>query len=278
MSTTIKELVRLVDREDWNLSRSGWRQARKAYVFAQYVGNNKPAESVLNAVDIEHFLGSIERQHNLAPATVNLYAAAISKLCTYAMYNGLIRHKPKIKRRRGTVSRSEFFTREEQNEICSTVEHYGYPEISEFFVWLAETGMRLNEAIDIEWHNIDLKSRIIDIPSNITKTDKSRVIGMSRKALEAVKHQPKIYPGPWAWVQESKLRRIWIRLRKDVDWLSDKHVLHTFRHTCASRLIQSGASLYKVQKWLGHSSIVQTERYAKFATENMREMADLLDE
>jgi site-specific recombinase XerD len=38
--------------------------------------------------------------------------------------------------------------------------------------------------------------------------------------------------------------------------------VHTLRHSFASRLIQAGVSIYKLQKLLGHASITQTERYA----------------
>jgi integrase len=45
--------------------------------------------------------------------------------------------------------------------------------------------------------------------------------------------------------------------------------LHILRHTCASRLVQKGIPIYTVSKWLGHSSVKVTERYAKLAPDSL---------
>ena len=45
----------------------------------------------------------------------------------------------------------------------------------------------------------------------------------------------------------------------------EKKGWHEFRHTFASRRAQQGISLYKIMKWLGHSSIQVTQIYAHFA-------------
>ncbi|MCB1060342.1 MAG: site-specific integrase, partial [Calditrichaeota bacterium] len=37
--------------------------------------------------------------------------------------------------------------------------------------------------------------------------------------------------------------------------------LHLFRHTFASYAVASGISVRVVQQWLGHSTILMTERY-----------------
>jgi site-specific recombinase XerD len=39
-------------------------------------------------------------------------------------------------------------------------------------------------------------------------------------------------------------------------------MIHTLRHTHASRLIQNGMSLYEVKEILGHTDIKTTMRYA----------------
>lgn len=44
---------------------------------------------------------------------------------------------------------------------------------------------------------------------------------------------------------------------------------HDLRHTCASRAIQRGAKLEQVQALLGHSSVVQTERYTHWREDHL---------
>jgi site-specific recombinase XerD len=50
---------------------------------------------------------------------------------------------------------------------------------------------------------------------------------------------------------------------KALSGLTDKDlVVHSLRHTFASRLVKAGVNLAVVQKLLGHSSIVVTMRYS----------------
>jgi len=53
--------------------------------------------------------------------------------------------------------------------------------------------------------------------------------------------------------------------------------IHAIRHTVASRLVQNGVDLYVVAKWLGHTSIKTTERYAHLSPENLKKAAQVLN-
>ena len=52
---------------------------------------------------------------------------------------------------------------------------------------------------------------------------------------------------------------------------------HDLRHTFATRLIQRGIDLYKVQKLLGHRDNKTTQRYAHHYPESLRDGVDALD-
>ena len=56
------------------------------------------------------------------------------------------------------------------------------------------------------------------------------------------------------------IHKVWNRLRKEAGLPTLK--LHSLRASFASFLVNSGRSLYEVQKLLGHSSHSVTERYA----------------
>ena len=52
---------------------------------------------------------------------------------------------------------------------------------------------------------------------------------------------------------------------------------HTFRHTFASQLVIKGASIYDVQKLMGHKSISMTQVYAHLSEDATRRAVDLLN-
>ena len=49
--------------------------------------------------------------------------------------------------------------------------------------------------------------------------------------------------------------------------------IHDFRHTCASRLIQNGLSLYEVASILGHTDVQTTQRYAHLESRDVSQRA-----
>jgi integrase len=58
--------------------------------------------------------------------------------------------------------------------------------------------------------------------------------------------------------------------------MTDFH-FHDLRHTCATRMVQAGVDLYKVQRLLGHKSPIMTQRYAHHYPESLRDGVEALD-
>ena len=58
--------------------------------------------------------------------------------------------------------------------------------------------------------------------------------------------------------------------------MTDFH-FHDLRHTCATRMVQAGVDLYKVQRLLGHNSPIMTQRYAHHYPESLRDGIEVLD-
>jgi integrase len=53
--------------------------------------------------------------------------------------------------------------------------------------------------------------------------------------------------------------------------------LHSLRHTFASWAVQSGVDLYKLQRMMGHASVVMTQRYAHLAQQDLIKESSLLN-
>jgi site-specific recombinase XerC len=67
----------------------------------------------------------------------------------------------------------------------------------------------------------------------------------------------------------------WNRIRSELG-LHDMRI-HDLRHSFASTLVNNGATLYEVQKLLGHSRSATTERYAHLANHRLQRAASLID-
>ena len=66
-------------------------------------------------------------------------------------------------------------------------------------------------------------------------------------------------------------------MNENIDDPKLKASFHTLRHTYASRMVQAGVDLYRVQRLLGHSTPVMTARYSKFADADLKEAVETME-
>jgi len=134
-------------------------------------------------------------------------------------------------------------------------------------LFLLSTGARLNEALSAKHEHIDRENKVWRIPALNSKSRRIRSVPLNDSAMAVIDqlesegdssgflfisgktHEPLGY-----------IHKVWNRLRKEAGLPTLK--LHSLRSSFASFLVNSGRSLYEVQKLLGHSSHAVTERYA----------------
>ena len=151
--------------------------------------------------------------------------------------------------------------------------------------FLLYTGARRHEAFNAEWQHIKIEERSWYVP--ITKSGKPRYIVLNQRALEiAAKAQQLQYEKygekrQWLFANPTTQKPYrcifhkWNRIRNELN-LSDVRI-HDLRHSFASTLVNNGATLYEVQKLLGHSRSTTTERYAHLANHRLAKAASLID-
>ena len=144
--------------------------------------------------------------------------------------------------------------------------------------FLLSTGARLNEALSATWEHIDKVSRVWRIPATTSKSKRVRSVPLNDSAMELLEQLGTEETSAYLFVSDRTgerlgyIQKVWERLRKEAGL---PHLrLHDLRHQYASFLVNSGRTLYEVQKILGHSSHSVTERYAHLSSSSLMEAAN----
>jgi len=125
-------------------------------------------------------------------------------------------------------------------------------------------GLRRGEMLRLRWDDIDFQHKVIYIKK--AKGKKVRSVPLN-STLAGILAKYKKTSGPLLRnMTERRLSQVYTDFLKKID-VPDAS-LHTLRHTFASRLAQKGVSIYKVSKWLGHSSVVVTNIYAHLSPQD----------
>jgi len=147
------------------------------------------------------------------------------------------------------------------------------------------TGCRREEIMSLKWENVRLDEERIFLP--MTKNGRSRTVHLNSKAkgvlqdLQARKEEEQRTCGSeYVFPSRQGAKKPYIYdLRKPFEKACtiagiDNFRIHDLRHTYASLAVQSGASLYDVQKLLGHQDIAMTQRYAHLDAASLKKATD----
>jgi integrase len=231
----------------------------------------------------------------------------LSVILNAAVDDGLIPSSPAarwgrvIRQDQREVEQIEVFTTSELQRLLATVERND-PDYYPFLLCLARTGLRLGEAMALQWADVDFASRVILVrrslrrgETKITKNGKARRVDMSRQLAEvlqgwkSLKEADATVEGRTmpAWVfrelfsardpQGAFRLNVWERLLRAAELRYRKP--HTLRHSYASLLIEAGESITYVQNQLGHATAAFTlSVYAHFVPRGDRRAVDSLDD
>ena len=273
--------------------------------FEQYVvPNNKASEQrakryILNTHLVPFFgrvsLPQITAQHveqykahmtgKITNKTINNHLSVLKK-CLGAAYEwlSLAGTPPKITWLKCTPPKIDYLTREESDLLLENAEGVVY----EMLLTALHTGMRQGEIKGLQWGSVDWENQIITVRHS--RNDYTKELDSPKSNRE--RHTPMTYDlyqtllkrrkaTGYVFLDADKHAFDEQRLRARLDKVCKKAGLrhmgwHTLRHTFASQLVMSGASLAEVKELMGHSTITMTLRYAHLAPSTLRSAIDLL--
>ena len=202
----------------------------------------------ITANDIQELLVKLKNRSRTRVTVYNLLNEAFK----YAIANKYIKENPCefIKRPKHTRVTGNALTQEEENLFLQNIKGHASEPI---LLLLLYSGMRRNEALTLQWEDIDWQNNKIHIRG--TKTEKSdRIIPIFanlKKLLSTfdIKEQGNVFE----YCNPCSITRSFIRLSG-----LPNHKLHDLRHTFATRCVKKGIPMKYVQYWLGHSSYKTT--------------------
>jgi site-specific recombinase XerD len=212
---------------------------------------------------------ALSRWGALSPGSRNRKSSTLKSFFSYLFKEGILQkdlasqiHSPKVPKKI-----PHFIS---VDEALACLKSFKPEEKQErlLFLLLYGGGLRVSEACEMKWSQVDLKQRIIRLKG---KGGKERLIAIPEAVSEALAAARK----------ESHRSSIWnldLSSRKAYDWISKRGIKagllrpihpHALRHSFATHLLASGANLRTLQELLGHSSLTATEKYTHLGMDQL---------
>lgn len=204
-------------------------------------------------------------------ATSNRYCQVLSHVFTIAVKElGWVEKNPflnisKLKEPRGRI---RFLTDAEQHKLLHECKESSNPHLFAIVVLALSTGARKMELLSLIWKDVDFKRQVIILRE--TKNGEIRVVPLKGYALELIQDLSSKAHFDYNYVFPSKdqkqpidIRTAWENalIRAEIKDFR----FHDLRHTAASYLAMSGATLAEIAEVLGHKTLQMVKRYAHFS-------------
>ena len=235
----------------WSGLRSEETAAKNIGFALQYFERERGLDTI-DTNDLDEYASDLANRVKNSDSTINRKLAALSKVMTFAMERGGLDRKPKFPFRKKYAGRIRFFTEEEEDALVDAALAREWPKMADLITVLIDTGLRRSEALALTPPDFDLEQGVVNVW--MTKTNRARSVPLTKRVRKIVERRltarslnEKLFP-----LTIAQIHHCWRTLRRSIGFAQDKaFVLHTCRHTCASRLIQRGVPLKVVQEWMG---------------------------
>lgn len=184
--------------------------------------------------------------------------------------------------RRAETERDRFLSMEEIGRLAQALDAAPDQRVADLIRLAMLTGARIGECRHARFDQFNLDLAIWTKQAAHTKQRRVHRVPISAAAVKLIRRRRADAPAdcPWVFPGDARdelgqlkplqdIRRFWASIRKAAN-LPDVCV-HDLRHTFASLLVSSGASLEMIGKLLGHTQAKTTGRYAHLVDAPLRQ-------
>ena len=219
------------------------------------------------------------------PNTVNRVLACLKHVLRLAHKRRLIESVPEFTRLTAPPAKFDFLTFEEADRLVAAAEG----EWRTMVIVALHTGVRRGELLALGKQAVDVKHRRIAVVRNYSrgrlgtpKSGKAREVPLNETAARALAAHAHDRSEDFVFCDARGKPLVETRVGRQLRAICKRAGLrpigcHVLRHTFASHLVMRGVPLAVVQKLMGHSSIVVTQRYAHLVPQMARDAVLVLD-
>jgi integrase len=196
-----------------------------------------------------------------SPSTVRLMLVLVSAMFRHARREwGMKVDNPisEIKLPPPSPARYRRLSRDEETRLLRALSRCRRPGMTELVVVALETGMRRSELLNLPWEHVDLKARLLTLPT--TKNGQPRWVPLTETALsvfEALRATNRCKPFE---LTERQLEEAWKNAIKRAEILDLR--FHDLRHEALSRWAHRlGGDVFKLSLVSGHKTLQMARRY-----------------
>lgn len=241
--------------------------------------------SAISKRDVQKYLDGITNR--ASGPTSNRYRSLLLRMFRLAVEWDFLPINPcvGIRKHRENPAREVFLNPEEIGQLLNALDKIPQRVSACAVKFLIATGKRLKESMMLTWDHIDLDEKIAFLHQDNTKGTKSERVILNALAIEILEElkdyrqeeNPHVFPGNGPDGRLVTPIKVYITAKK-MAGLNKKIRLHDLRHSFASNMLSCGASLYEVQKLLGHKDAAMTQRYAHLADSTLRERSESMSD
>ncbi len=255
----------------------------------KFIGPERDPTSI-TAREIRAWLASMQR-HRASRNTVARGLASTRSFFRFLLRQGIIKKSPAdgIRAPQKEKSLPSYLSVDEAFSMLETGECKGFQQLRDRAIleMLYSTGIRVSELSGLDISSISLSPEMVQVKG---KGNKERVVPFGMEAAKALKAY---MPFRDALLERLHRRdekaafinRMGTRLtprsverlvarRRIETGINSPVTPHTFRHSMATHLLESGADLRAIQEMLGHASLATTQLYTHLDLDRLSEVYD----
>jgi len=219
--------------------------------------------SDINIRMIENFIHIRTREKTprgtrIRPISINTELKHLKAMFNWAIKMGYLSKSPFV---RISMIRVEeipirFLTNGEISTLFKILLDSNNKDVLDIFTFYLQTGARRSELLPpkLTWDDIDIHRKQIILSG---KKGKRRTVPLNSSLIDILLSRSTCeLPLNFSPDQISRIVKMHFKKAK----IRNASV-HTLRKTCGALLIQAGVDIFRVSKWLGHSSVLVTEKH-----------------